>query len=118
MSKAKLTNVLMDTIALAGKVSGATGGIIAGIDNAIRADLANDKDLLRAEASLKSALDLCDPKAKAHAAVQTALAHLRMAMEKDFADTTKEQLKGAVLPFQEKVDTHIESMKALIGGLQ
>jgi|GEM_PF-2249072 len=114
MSNAKTTDVLMDAIAVAGKVSGATGGIIAGIDTAIQADLSNDKDLLLAASSLRFARDLVDPNSGAYIAIRTAENHLATAMEKDFADMTKENLKAAVLPYQGKVDEAIDGFKALI----
>lgn len=118
MSKPKTIDALMDGISATSKASGAMGAILYGLDISINADISNDRDLILTDAEAKKLLALLDPKSEAYKVCQKMIVHLKTAMEKDFSDHTKEQLKAQILPYRDTIDSQTELMKGLIGKMQ
>lgn len=114
--RTKVSEQLMDGIAILSEQIGATGELLRQIDLTIRADLDNDPDMKAADDHLARALEL-DEGDDRQASMLQAQRALRIAMQKDFSDTTKEALRGMVIPHQEKLERCRERMRGVMAAL-
>lgn len=99
--KNRVEAAAMDVMALCLKAKGQFTDFMIGLDKCIAADMENDPDLTRAYYLFKESADLeGDRRETMHG---TAMHFLEVAMEKDFGDKTKEELKGQLMPFLESI---------------
>lgn len=108
--KNRRESAAMDILALCLKVKGQFTDLMIQVDKTIAADNDNDPDLTRAHYLFKESADLDgDRRATMH---HTAMHFLEVAMEKDFGDRTKDELKSMLMPFLESLDGIEKSIRS------
>jgi len=93
----ELQNVALDLIALLDKAESRFTELLMQVDKCISADMSNDPDLSQAHYFLTES-ETVDPE-KAQRMRHAASSFLEVAMDKDFTDSTKEDLKAMLMPY-------------------
>lgn len=104
--KNRVEAAAMDVLSLCLKAKGQFTDLMIGLDKCIAADLDNDPDLTRAHYLFKESVDLDGERRETMHG--TGMHFLEVAMEKDFGDQSKEELKSHLMPFLESL-SNIES---------
>lgn len=103
----------MDILALCLKVKGQFTDLMIQVDKTIAADNDNDPDLTRSHYLFKESAGLEGERRETMH--HTAMHFLEVAMEKDFGDRTKDDLKAMLMPFLESLDGIEAALRGAMG---
>lgn len=114
--KTRVQNALMDGIAILSEQIGAVEAYVGGVDEAVRADLANDPDLMEADRLLGVAVELtpADPVGRELELAELARGSLRRAMAMDFADGSLTTCKGLLPELKGRLEALRDNLRGLM----
>lgn len=113
--KTRVEAAALDVLALCLKAKGEFTDLMIGLDKCISADIANDPDLTRALYLFKESEWL--EGARRSTMHHTATHFLETALEKDFGDKTKDDLKGQLMPFLMSLSDIEKSLRETMGSV-